>query len=264
MASPSASYSFTIRVVLPSAPGSFAQIAAAIGASGGDLGAIDLVRAGPEGTVRDVTVNAGDSEHGKQIVDAVRALPGVDVQSVSDRTFLLHLGGKIEVDAEVADPHARRSVDGVHARCRPRLPRYRRRARAGVVADDQAQHRRRGLATAPPCSARRHRPRGGHARDGGQGDAVQGVRRGRRVPDLPRDEGHRRDRAHVKAFAPGFGGINLEDISAPRCFEIEGRLRDELDIPVFHDDQHGTAVVVLAAFLNALRVSASAPRTSRS
>ena len=97
MATPSASYSLTMRVVVPSAPGSFAQVAAAIGAAGGDLGAIDLVRAGRDGTVRDVTVNASDSDHGKQIVDAVRALPGVDVQSVSDRTFLLHLGGKIEV-----------------------------------------------------------------------------------------------------------------------------------------------------------------------
>ena len=97
MSTPSASYSLTIRVVVPSAPGSFARVAAAIGEAGGDLGAIDLVRAGREGTVRDITVNAGDSEHGKRIVDAVRALPGVDVQSISDRTFLLHLGGKIEV-----------------------------------------------------------------------------------------------------------------------------------------------------------------------
>src|SRR3954451_10609891 len=97
MATPSASYSLTIRVVVPSAPGSFARVAGAIGGAGGDLGAIDLVRAGPEGTVRDITVDASDSEHGKAIVDAVRALTGIDVQSVSDRTFLLHLGGKIEV-----------------------------------------------------------------------------------------------------------------------------------------------------------------------
>jgi malate dehydrogenase (oxaloacetate-decarboxylating) len=95
MSTPSASYSLTIRVVVPSAPGSFARVAGAIGEAGGDLGAIDLVRAGRDGTVRDITVNAADSEHGKRIVEAVRALPGVDVQSISDRTFLLHLGGKI-------------------------------------------------------------------------------------------------------------------------------------------------------------------------
>ncbi len=91
--------------------------------------------------------------------------------------------------------------------------------------------------------------------DGGQGDAVQGVRRRRRVADLPRHEGRRRDRRRSsRPSRPGFGGINLEDIAAPRCFEIERRLQDELDIPVFHDDQHGTAVVVLAALINALKL----------
>ena len=203
MATPSASYSLTIRVVVPSAPGSFAQVAAAIGAAGGDLGAIDLVRAGREGTVRDVTVNAGDSDHGKQIVDAVRALPGVDVQSVSDRTFLLHLGGKIEVTAKSPHPHPRRSLDGLHAGRRARLPRDRRRSRARLVAHHQAQHRRRRLRRDGRARARRHRPRGGDARDGGQGDAVQGVRRHRRVPALPRHEGRRRDRAHRQGGRAG-------------------------------------------------------------
>ena len=99
-------------------------------------------------------------------------------------------------------------------------------------------------------------PRGRDAGDGGQGDAVQGVRRRRRLPDLPRHEGPGRDRRDREARSrPTFGGINLEDISAPRCFEIEERLKEALDIPVFHDDQHGTAVVVLAALLNALKLT---------
>ena len=102
---------------------------------------------------------------------------------------------------------------------------------------------------------RRHRSRGGAAGDGRQGDALQGVRRRRRLPDLPGHQGRRtRSSRPSSCIAPGFGGVNLEDIAAPRCFEIEERLRKELDIPVFHDDQHGTAVVVLAALLNALRI----------
>ena len=97
-------------------------------------------------------------------------------------------------------------------------------------------------------------PAGGDAGDGGQGGPLQGVRGHRRVSDLPGHDGHGRDRRTVQAIAPVFGGINLEDISAPRCFEVERRLRESLDIPVFHDDQHGTAIVVLASLLNALRV----------
>ena len=124
-----------------------------------------------------------------------------------------------------------------------------------VEPDDQAEHGRGRHRRHGGARAGRHRARGRDAGDGGQGDALQGVRRRRRLADLPRHEGPRRDRRRRStAIAPGFGGINLEDISAPRCFEIERRLRASLDIPVFHDDQHGTAIVVLAAFLNALRV----------
>ena len=103
-------------------------------------------------------------------------------------------------------------------------------------------------------AARQHRPRGRPAGDGGQGRAVQAVRRGRRLAGLPGHPGHRRDRPHGRAAGPGYGGVNLEDIAAPRCFEVERRLRESLDIPVFHDDQHGTAIVVLAALTNAPRV----------
>ena len=169
----------------------------------------------------------------------------------------MHLGGKIEQHNKHPAQDPRRPLDGLHAGRRARLHwrshedrdkafQYTiKRNTVAVVSD--------GTRGARP---RRHRPRGRDAGDGGQGDALQGVRRRRRVPDLPRHQGPRRDRRDRRgASRPRFGGINLEDISAPRCFEIEDRLKAELDIPVFHDDQHGTAVVVLAALLNALKLT---------
>jgi malate dehydrogenase (oxaloacetate-decarboxylating) len=259
VASPSASYSLTIRVVVPSAPGSFAQVAAAIGSAGGDLGAIDLVRAGREGTVRDVTVNAGDSEHGKRVVDAVRAVPGVDVQSVSDRTFLLHLGGKIEVTPKspirTRDDLSMAYTPGVARVCLAIAESPERawsltikRNTVAVVSDGTAVL---GLGDIGPEAAMPVME--GKAmlfKEFGGVDAFPICLDTKDVDEIVRT---------VKALAPGFGGINLEDISAPRCFEIERRLREELDIPVFHDDQHGTAVVVLAAFLNALRLVGKQP-----
>ena len=135
------------------------------------------------------------------------------------------------------------------------LPGDRRGSGDGLEPDDQAQHRRGRDRRQRGARSRRHRSCRGDAGDGGQGPAVQGVRRRRRLADLPRHQGHRRRSSpRSRRSRPGFGGINLEDIAAPRCFEVERRLRESLDIPVFHDDQHGTAVVVLAAFLNALRV----------
>jgi malate dehydrogenase (oxaloacetate-decarboxylating) len=254
MSTPSASYSLTIRIVVPSAPGSFARVAAAIGEAGGDLGAIDLVRAGREGTVRDITVNAGDSEHGKRIVEAVRALDGVDVQSISDRTFLLHLGGKIEVtpkspvrtrdDLSMAyTPGVARVCMAIHEAPERAYSLTIKRNTVAVVSDGTAVL---GLGDIGPEAAMPVME--GKAmlfKEFAGVDAFPICLATKDVDEIVRT---------VKAIAPGFGGINLEDISAPRCFEIERRLREELDIPVFHDDQHGTAVVVLAAFLNALRV----------
>jgi malate dehydrogenase (oxaloacetate-decarboxylating) len=254
MSTPSASYSLTIRIVVPSAPGSFARVAGAIGEAGGDLGAIDLVRAGREGTVRDITVNAGDSEHGKRIVEAVRALDGVDVQSISDRTFLLHLGGKIEVtpkspvrtrdDLSMAyTPGVARVCMAIHEAPERAYSLTIKWNTVAVVSDGTAVL---GLGDIGPEAAMPVME--GKAmlfKEFAGVDAFPICLATKDVDEIVRT---------VKAIAPGFGGINLEDISAPRCFEIERRLREELDIPVFHDDQHGTAVVVLAAFLNALRV----------
>ena len=251
---PSASYSLTIRCRIPQSPGAFARIATAIGLEGGILGAIDLVRVDDGNVVRDVTVATVDAEHGAAIVEAVRALPGIDVLSVSDRTFLLHRGGKIEVTPKVPI----KSRDDLSMAYTPGVARI-----CMAIHDD-------------PAAAWNLTIKGNTVAVVTDGTAVLGL--GDIGPEaaMPVMEGKAmlfkefgavdawpicldtKDPdeivACVKALAPGFGGINLEDIAAPRCFEIERRLRDELDIPVFHDDQHGTAIVVLAALINALRL----------
>ena len=260
MATPSASYSFTMRVVLPSAPGSFAQVAAAIGDAGGDLGAIDLVRAGRDGD--------GARRHGQRgrlrprPADR-RRRPGArrasTSQSVSDRTFLLHLGGKIEVTPKSPSRRATTSRWPTRRAWRASASRSHdaperawsltiKRNTVAVVSDGTAVL---GLGDIGPEAAMPVME--GKAmlfKEFGGVDAFPICLATKDVDEIVRT---------VKAIAPGFGGINLEDISAPRCFEIERRLREELDIPVFHDDQHGTAVVVLAAFLNALRVVGKRP-----
>ena len=251
---PSASYSLTMRVEIPSTAGSFARVAAAIGEAGGDLGAIDLVRVSREHTVRDITVAASDSDHGQEIVDAVRRVEGVSIVNVSDRTFLMHLGGKIEIHNKVPvktrDDLSMAYTPGVARVCRAihadpdkvRALTIKQNAVA-VVTDGTAVL---GLGNIGPAAAMPVME--GKAmlfKEFADVDAWPLC-----LDTTDTDEIIR----IVKAIAPGFGGINLEDIAAPRCFEIEGRLRRELDIPVFHDDQHGTAVVVLAGLLNAAKL----------
>jgi len=250
----SASFSATIRVRLADAPGSFARLAQAIGDAGGSFGAIDLVRVEKGTKVRDITVEATDADHLHRIVEAVRAVEGIEVERVSDRTFLMHLGGKIEMRSKVPvktrDDLSMAYTPGVARICQ-------------AIAED------RGLAWNLTIKQNTVAVVSDGTAVLGLGDigpeAAMPVMEGKAL--LFKEFGgvdawplclDTKDTdeivAIVKAIAPGFGGINLEDISAPRCFEIEQRLRAELDIPVFHDDQHGTAIVVLAALLNALRV----------
>jgi malate dehydrogenase (oxaloacetate-decarboxylating) len=251
---PSASYSVTIRVQLPHTAGSFARVAGAIGDTGAILGAIDLVRVEDGRTVRDVTVSCADVAHGEAVVAAIEMLEGVSVQNVSDRTFLMHRGGKIAVEPKIAIT----TRDDLSMAYTPGVARV-----SAAIHDD-------------PAKAWTLTIKGNAVAVVTDGTAVLGLGDIGPAAAMPVMEGKAmlfkqfagvdafplcldtKDPdeivAFVKAVAPGFGGINLEDISAPRCFEIERRLRAELDIPVFHDDQHGTAIVVLAALVNALRV----------
>ena len=250
----SASFSATIRVRLADAPGSFARLAKAIGEAGGSLGAIDLVRVEKGIKIRDVTVDASDSDHLARIVESVRAVEGVEVERVSDRTFLMHLGGKIEMRSKVPvktrddlsmayTPGVARVCMAVHEDRELAWNLTIKQNTVAVVSDGTAVL---GLGDIGPEAAMPVME--GKAllfKEFGGVDAWPICLDTKDTDEIV---------AIVKAIAPGFGGINLEDISAPRCFEIEARLRAELDIPVFHDDQHGTAIVVLAALLNALRV----------
>jgi malate dehydrogenase (oxaloacetate-decarboxylating) len=250
----SASFSLTLRVRLDDRPGSFADLARAIADAGGLLDAIDLVRVESGSKIRDISVLATDSAHADAIVAACREVPGVTVENVSDRTFLLHLGGKIHMASnapvKTRDDLSMAYTPGVARVCQaiaadPDLAWNLtiKRNTVAVVSDGSAVL---GLGDIGPEAAMPVME--GKAllfKEFGGVDAWP-ICLDTKDPDAIV--------AAVEAIAPGFGGINLEDISAPRCFEIERRLRASLDIPVFHDDQHGTAVVVLAAFLNALRV----------
>jgi malate dehydrogenase (oxaloacetate-decarboxylating) len=250
----SASYSATLRVCLQDSPGSFAKVAKAIGDVGGSLGAIDLVRVEQHEKVRDVTVQASDEEHLGAIVDAVRAIEGVEVEHVSDRTFLLHLGGKLEVvprtPLKTRDDLSMAYTPGVARICRAiandpdsAWNLTIKKNTVAVVSDGTAVL---GLGDIGPAAAMPVME--GKAvlfKEFAGVDAFPLCVATKDVDEIV---------ALCKAIAPTFGGINLEDISAPRCFEIERRLRTELDIPVFHDDQHGTAIVTLAAVVNALKV----------
>jgi malate dehydrogenase (oxaloacetate-decarboxylating) len=253
-AHPSASFSATLRVRLANEPGTFARLAEAIGETGGLLGAIDLVRVEGGTKIRDVTVLGNDAEHMQRIADAVHELDGIEVVNLSDRTFLMHLGGKIEValrtplktrdDLSMAyTPGVARVSSAIAADPDKVWNLTIKQHTVAVVTDGTAVL---GLGDIGPEGALPVME--GKAmlfKEFGGVDAFPICLATKDVDEIV---------ATVKAIAPVFGGINLEDISAPRCFEIEERLRDELDIPVFHDDQHGTAIVTLAALLNAVRV----------
>ena len=251
---PSPGYSITIRVEIRNRPGSLGRLTTAIGRLGGDIGAVDIVHVGHDVLTRDVTVNAASVAHGEQIVAGIGSVDGVEVINVSDRTFLMHLGGKIEVTSKVplhtrADlsmaytPGVARVCEAIHEDPEKVFTLTIKKNTVAVVSDGTAVL---GLGDIGPFAAMPVME--GKAMLFKEFAGVDAFPICLNTTDP--DEIVRA----VKAIAPGFGGINLEDISAPRCFEIEDRLRRELDIPVFHDDQHGTAVVVLAALINALKL----------
>jgi malate dehydrogenase (oxaloacetate-decarboxylating) len=251
---PSASYSLTVRLQIANKPGMLGRVASAIGEADGDIGAVDLVESGRDRVLRDLTVKARDSEHGQEIVDRLRRLPGVRVVNVSDRTFLLHLGGKIEIHNKVPI----RTRDDLSMAYTPGVARVclairddRERAFALTIKQNTVAVVTDGTAVlglgdiGPEAALPVMEGKAMLFKEFAGVDAFPVCLATRDVDKIVET---------VKLIAPTFGGVNLEDIAAPRCFEIENRLRKELDIPVFHDDQHGTAVVVLAALLNALRI----------
>jgi malate dehydrogenase (oxaloacetate-decarboxylating) len=255
MSSPSAQFSLTLRVEIDRVLGQLGRVTSAIGDAGGQIGAVDIVEQLEQKTVREIVVDAVDIEHGNVIVAAVNEVPGATVLEIADRTFELHRGGKVYtgVTAQIRnrDDLSMAYTPGV-ARVSLEIERDRDRAweytikknSVAVVSDGTAVL---GLGDIGP-------------------EAAMPVMEGKAVlfkefadvdafPICLDTKDTEEIIRTVKAIAPGFGGINLEDISSPRCFEIERRLVDELDIPVFHDDQHGTAIVVLAALLNACRLT---------
>ncbi|HEY2794502.1 MAG TPA: NAD-dependent malic enzyme [Micromonosporaceae bacterium] len=251
---PSAGFSITVRVSVPAESTAIGRIATAVGDVGGIVTALDVVDSDHLRVIADVTCDTADSSHADQVVAALEKLDGLEVRKVSDRTFLLHLGGKIEVHSKVAlrtrDELSRAYTPGVARVCmaihdNPEDARRLtiKRNTVAVVTDGSAVL---GLGNIGPAAALPVME--GKAalfkRFGGV-DAWPVVLDTQDTEEIIRI---------VRAIAPAYGGINLEDIAAPRCFEIEARLRELLDIPVFHDDQHGTAICVLAALTNALRV----------
>src|SRR6201988_4246910 len=251
---PSASYSLTLRVRLSSRAGSLGELTMAIGRSGGDIGAIDIVTVGNDYIIRDITVSSVSSKHGEQIVEAVKDVDGVELLQVSDPTFLMHLGGKIEVVPKgplktraglsmAYTPGVARICEAIYQEPDKVFTLTIKKNTVAIVTDGTAVL---GLGDIGPAAALPVME--GKAmlfKEFAGVDAFPICLNTKDPDEIVRT---------VKAISPAFGGINLEDISAPRCFEIEERLKEELDIPVFHDDQHGTAVVVLAALINSLKL----------
>lgn len=252
---PSIAYSITVRAQYPNRAGMLGVITSAIGEVEGDIGAIDTVSSSRSSMTRDITVNARNVSHGEQIENRVRKVPGVRVLSVSDPVFLRHLGGKIEVNSR-SPVTTRNDMSIVYT---PGVG----RVSMAIYHDPAAMWTLTGKGNTVAVVTDGTAVLG--LGDIGPGGAMP-VMEGKAVlfKELAGVDAYpicldTKDADEivdiVKAISPGFGGINLEDISAPRCFYVEQRLRDELDIPIFHDDQHGTAVVVLAGLINAVKIT---------
>ncbi len=251
---PNASYSVTLRVKIQNQPGKLGEITTAIGKAAGDIEGIDIVSVGKDFLIRDITVNAASEKHDEEIVQSLQNIDGVEVVNISDRTFLMHLGGKIETvskmplktrsDLSMAyTPGVARVCEAIAKDPEKAFTLTIKKNTVAVISDGTAVL---GLGDIGPAAAMPvMEGKCQLFKEFGGVDAF---------PICLNTKDPHEIIETIKNISVAFGGINLEDISAPRCFEIEDRLKEELDIPVFHDDQHGTAVVVLAALINALKI----------
>ncbi|MGD1909943.1 MAG: malic enzyme-like NAD(P)-binding protein [Rivularia sp. (in: cyanobacteria)] len=251
---PNSSFSLTLRLEIPNRIGMFASVTNAIASCGGNLGQIDLIEQSRQVSIRDITVDAASTEHADNIIQAVKALPVIKVIDVYDRTFNLHRGGKISITSRIQ----LKSISDLAMAYTPGVGRV-----CSAIAQNPEEVYNLTIKQNTVAIVT-------------DGSAVLGLGNLGAEASLPVMEGKAmlfKEFAGIDAFpiclatqdtdeivravkniAPVFGGVNLEDIAAPRCFEIEARLREELNIPVFHDDQHGTAIVTLAALFNALKL----------
>ncbi|AKG22572.1 malic enzyme-like NAD(P)-binding protein [Calothrix sp. 336/3] len=251
---PNSSFSLTLRLEIPNRIGMLASVTKAIATCGGNLGQIDLIEQTRQVSIRDITVDAASTDHAETVVQAVQALSDIKVINVYDRTFNLHRGGKISITSRIP----LKSVSDLAMAYTPGVGRICRAIAQNPEEVYKLTIKQNTVAIVT------------------DGSAVLGLGNLGAAASLPVMEGKAmlfKEFAGIDAFpiclatqdtdeivktvknlAPVFGGVNLEDIAAPRCFEIEERLRRELDIPVFHDDQHGTAIVTLAALFNALKL----------
>ncbi|WP_085528765.1 NAD-dependent malic enzyme [Kocuria massiliensis] len=253
MAAPSPGYSMVLRIEAPASFTSTSEITTAASAAGAQVTALDIVESHPDSVILDISCNVSNGDHRDEVRDAINALDNVTVRHISDRTFLIHLGGKIEVTPRVSlrnrDDLSRAYTPGVARVCKaihdkPEDARRLtiKRNTVAVVTDGTAVL---GLGDIGPAAALPVME--------GKAALFKAFAEVDAWPVCLDTKDTEEIISIVKAMAPVYGGVNLEDIAAPRCFEIEARLREELDIPVFHDDQHGTAIVTLAALYNALR-----------
>jgi len=257
---PSAQYAITVRLQYPHKAGRIAEIARTVAAQNAVIMAIDLVHIHRGMVTRDYTIECSDTKHAQAVLDSLKTLKELKLVSVSDDTFLMHLGGKLEIESKVplqtrADlsmaytPGVARVCMAIHDDYKTSFNLTIRKNCIAIVSDGSAVL---GLGNIGPAAA-------------------MPVMEGKAI--LFKEFGHvdafplcldTQDADEIVEFvkwiAPTFGGVNLEDISSPRCFYIEERLKTEVDIPVFHDDQHGTAVVVLAALINVLKITGKDPK----
>ncbi len=251
---PSPGYSILIRLEIVSKPGMLGKVTSTIGRTGGDIGAVDIVGFKKNITIRDIIVSVADVAMGQKVADELKQIRGVHVLQVTDRTFMVHQGGKIEIKNKIPlnsredlsmayTPGVARICMAIHEKRERVYELTIKKNTIAVVTDGTAVL---GLGDIGPEAAMPVME--GKAmlfKEFGGVDAF---------PICLKTKDPKQIVTVIKSLSPGFGGVNLEDIAAPRCFEIERRLRNELDIPVFHDDQHGTAVVLFAGLINALKV----------